>query len=94
MTSERADAYGRVMKALGDLGPAKLHPGEDDLIRDAADTLFFSEVPAADGVEDARAAVRDLLARMVESDRLFPETAERMLADLDDCGPALAATAG
>ena len=39
MTSERTQAYGRVVKTLEDLGPAKLQPAEQDRVRDAADQL-------------------------------------------------------
>ena len=37
MTSERTQAYGRVIKTLEDLGPSKLQPVEQERIRDAAD---------------------------------------------------------
>src|SRR3712207_7704469 len=43
MTSERSEAYGRVMKALRDLGPSKLLPNEVERLRDAADVLLFCE---------------------------------------------------
>ena len=42
MTSERTQAYGRVVKTLEDLGPAKLQPAEQDRIREAADNLIFA----------------------------------------------------
>ncbi len=87
MNSERSQAYGRVMKTLADLGPAKLHGDEQDLIRDAADTLLFSEDEAA---EQALARVEELLATMVESDRILQETAEQLLRDLEDAGPTTA----
>jgi hypothetical protein len=37
MTSERTQAYGRVVKTLDDLGPTKLQPAEQERIRDAAE---------------------------------------------------------
>lgn len=87
MNSERSQAYGRVMRTLADLGPAKLHASEQDLIRDAADTLLFAEDESA---ERALAEVEDLAATLVESDRLLEETAEQLLRDLEDTGPATA----
>ncbi|HEX8065056.1 MAG TPA: hypothetical protein VF520_00880 [Thermoleophilaceae bacterium] len=95
MTSDRANAYGRVTKTVDDLSASKLHPSEQQTVRDAADALFFCEDIAADG--DARAAldaVGQLLERMVESDRLLPETAGRLTADLEACGPLSAVAAG
>ncbi|MBA2261778.1 MAG: hypothetical protein H0W03_03805, partial [Solirubrobacterales bacterium] len=48
-TSERSQAYGRVMRTLADVGPAKLLADEQDLIRESADELLFDspEAPAA-----------------------------------------------
>ena len=85
MNSERSQAYGRVMKTLSDLGPAKLHADEQELIRDAADTLLFTEDSGAGKVLDR---VDELASRLVESGRLLEETAEKLLSDLEDCGPA------
>ena len=42
MNAERAQSYGRVMKTLADMGPAKLQPRERDLVREAADAMLFS----------------------------------------------------
>jgi hypothetical protein len=75
------------MKWLADLGPAKLHQSEQDLIRDAADTLLFAEDESA---EKALVQVEDLTATLVESDRLLEETAQQLLRDLEDAGPATA----
>jgi hypothetical protein len=85
MTSERTQAYGRVVKTLDDLGPAKLQPTEQDQIREAADTLIF-----AAGPEEARAALEDveeLAERLVASGRWTPERAQQLLDDLGACGP-------
>ena len=57
MTSDRTQAYGRVIKTLEDVGPAKLQPAEQDRIRDAADTLIFAAEP-----DEARAALEDVEA--------------------------------
>ena len=75
------------MKWLSDLGPAKLHASEQDVIRDAADTLLFSEDESA---EKALSQVEDLAGTLVESGRLLEETAEQLLRDLEDAGPATA----
>ena len=85
MNSERSQAYGRVMKTLTDLGPAKLHADEQELIRDAADTLLFTEDAGAEKVLDS---VDQLASRLVDAGRLLGETAEKLLSDLEDCGPA------
>ena len=42
MTSPRAQAYGRVLRTLRDMGAAKLWPVEQACIREAADALLFS----------------------------------------------------
>jgi len=85
MTSERTQAYGRIVKTLDDLGPTKLQPAEQDRIREAADTLIF-----AAEAEEARAALEDieeLAERLADSGRWTPERAQQLLADLADCGP-------
>ena len=86
MTSERSLAYGRVMKTLGDLGPAKLHASERERVRAAADTLLFSsrEDPAA---FDALTDVEHLISDLIESGRWTPETADQLQDDLSCCGP-------
>ena len=94
MTTNRARAYGRVMTLISQLGDAKLHADEQQTIRDAADALFFCEDLTAD--PDARAALdaaEDLIGRMVENERFTPETADRLRADVEGCGPALVASA-
>jgi hypothetical protein len=88
MTSERANAYGRVIKTLETVGPTKLHAGEQEQIREAADALFFCEDLTADPqAADALDEVVELTERLTESGRWLPETAEAFLRDLEDCGP-------
>jgi hypothetical protein len=85
MTSDRTQAYGRVIKTLEDLGPAKLQPAEQDRIRDAADTLIF----AAD-LDEARSTLADieaLVEHLVASGRWRSERAEQLAAYLLACGP-------
>ena len=88
MNSERTQAYGRVVKTLEDLGPAKLFPAEQERVRDAADTLIF----AAD-LDGARAALDDVNAlseHLVATGRWSDELAERLVDDLTACGPVTA----
>ena len=85
MTSERTQAYGRVIKTLEDLGPSKLLPGEQERIREAADNLIF-----ASDFDDARAALADVEAlaeHLVASGRWTTERAEQLASDLIACGP-------
>jgi hypothetical protein len=87
MTSERSQAYGRVMKTLADIGPSKLHADEQEVIREAADTLFFAE---GAGAAEALDRVDELATRLVDSGRLLEDTAHQLLRDLEDSGPAAA----
>jgi hypothetical protein len=85
MNTDRTQAYGRVVKTLEDLGPAKLQPAELDRVRDAADTLIF-----ASGVEETREAMADvdvLVEHLVASDRWSEERARQLVDDLLACGP-------
>jgi hypothetical protein len=80
---DRAQAYGRVVKTLSDMGPTKLLPAEQDLIRDAADALLFDE-----DAYDKLAAVEDLAERLVEAERWSPERARKLVDDVAACGPS------
>ena len=85
MNTDRTQAYGRVVKTLEDLGPAKLQPAELGRVRDAADTLIF-----ASGVEETREAMADvdvLVEHLVASDRWSEERARQLVDDLLACGP-------
>jgi hypothetical protein len=69
-------------------GEAALEPAEQEVLREAGDALFFCEDVALD--EDAREAlsrVSDLAGQLVGAERWDPELAERVLQDLEDCGP-------
>jgi hypothetical protein len=80
------------MAAIADAGPSKLNPHEQELVREAADALFFCEDVTADAAaRDALAAVRGLAEHLVETDRWIPATAERLVADVVACGPLLPA---
>jgi hypothetical protein len=94
MTPERAHAYRRVLHTLNELGPAKLQDGEQELIRDAVDSLLFSQDLEADNA--ARDALRDvttLCNTLVESGRWEQVTARRLEDDVVQCGPAIAVPA-
>ena len=86
MTSERTQSYTRVVRTLDDLGPTKLQAGEQQRIRDAADTLIFSA-----GIEDAeRAAIADveaLIEFLAASGRWTAERAGELRDDVLGCGP-------
>jgi hypothetical protein len=85
MNSERTQAYGRIVKTLEDLGPAKLQPAEQERIREAADTLIF-----AAGFDEAQAAMEDvdsLVEHLVASGRWSAERGQELLQDLLGCGP-------
>ena len=85
MTSDRTQAYGRVIKTLEDIGPAKLQPVEQERIREAADNLIF----AAD-LHEAQATLEDveaLAAHLVTSGRWTTERADDLVSDLLACGP-------
>ncbi|MDQ3936799.1 MAG: hypothetical protein M3340_19450 [Actinomycetota bacterium] len=88
MTSDRSQAYGRVTKLLDDLSASKLHPAEQQTIRDAADALFFCEDLSVD--TEARRALDELeqlIGNLLDSERFTPETAGRLQADVEACGP-------
>jgi hypothetical protein len=85
MNTERTQAYGRVVKTLEDLGPAKLQQAEQQRIRDAADALIF-----ASDLDEARASLEDvdaLAEHLVASDRWSDERARLLVDDLLACGP-------
>ena len=85
MTSERTQAYGRVVKTLDELGATKLLAGEQSRIRDAADTLIF----AAD-LAEARESLLDmsrLAEHLVNSGRWLEDRVDQLIADLLACGP-------
>jgi hypothetical protein len=85
MNSDRTTAYGRVVRTLDDLGPAKLLPAELDRIREAADTLVFAASPEEAG--PALMDVRELAEHLAESGRWTEERLEQLLRDVEDCGP-------
>jgi hypothetical protein len=87
MTSERAQAYGRIVATIDELGQTKLQAEEVGRIRAAADTLLFSEDLDAPGAREALADAEDLVHALVESERWTEERAQRLFEDLAACGP-------
>ena len=88
MTSERAQAYGRVMSTLADVGASKLQGDEQERIRSAADVLLFCEdVSHDDAAHDALADVEALQRLLVESGRWTEARASQLVDDLRACGP-------
>jgi len=88
MTSERAQAYGRVMKTLDDMGATKLLDSETERIRATCDALFFAEDLAADtAARDAVADITELHRHLIDSGRWLEETADRLLDDVLASGP-------
>ena len=84
----RVRAYGRIVDVVREIGPAKLHAAETELVRAAADARLF----AADlDDEEARAALAEThtLARdLVTSQRWTSERAACLVHDIRACGPA------
>jgi hypothetical protein len=87
MTNERSQAYGRVMKTLDAIGPAKLHDLERQRIRNAADVLLFA-TPHDPAALDAMAGVETLVRHLSDSGRWTLERANLLSDDVAACGPA------
>jgi hypothetical protein len=88
MTADRSRAYAHVMHLVGDLSASKLHPNEQAAIREAADALLFTTDMALD--DEAKLALshaEDVVERLVENDRVQPETGEALLDALESVGP-------
>lgn len=89
MTSERSQAYGRVMRQLADATGVKLHDAEAAIIRDSADTLLFAASAREDGAAEAILLVERLMSDLAESGRWTIESAQGLADDVAGCGPAL-----
>ncbi len=86
MTSERTQAYGRIVKTLEEIGPVKLLASEQERIRDAADILIFASGPD-DHVVAALDDVRALADHLVETGRWTEERALLLVDDISATGP-------
>jgi hypothetical protein len=88
MTSDRSIAYGRVMKTLADMGPAKLQPAEQEIVREAADAMFFADdLDGNVSAAEALSRLGRLAAQLVEANRWLFDTADRLVHDVEACGP-------
>ena len=85
MTSERTQAYGRVVRTLDDVGPTKLHADEQARVREAADILIFAATAAE--VRDTLDDVEALGEHLVATGRWSEERAAELVQDLVACGP-------
>jgi hypothetical protein len=88
MTSERAEAYGRLMRRLRNPSGPGLQPHEEQQVREAADALLFcdgdrTDEQTLDALEDA---VR-MIEGLVRVGRWRDGAARRLLRDLEACGP-------
>jgi hypothetical protein len=76
------------MKTIQDLSASKLHPQEQELVRDAADGLLFCEDLRDDpAAEQGLTDLYELVDRLVDSDRMEPERGQRLIEDVEACGP-------
>ena len=70
-------------------GPSALEPDERTILRETADALLFCDSARLDDeAADSLARMGDLAGDLVGSERWDPEFAERVLTDLEACGPA------
>jgi hypothetical protein len=89
MTADRASAYAVVLGLLDALGPAKLAPAEQAVVRDAADALLFTSGPRlGDDARATLAALDDLLDRVVDAERLTAATGDALADAVEGCAPA------
>jgi hypothetical protein len=87
MTTSRARAYRRVAATLRDMGPAKLWPAEQAIIREAADALVFATDVSGEEAGMALAAVAVLTDHLIDAQRWTAPRAQQLLDDIWACGP-------
>lgn len=90
MNSERAQAYGRVMRRLEDVSGVKFHDAETAIIREAADTLLFAQRLDEPGAAEALLLIERLMRDLAESGRWTTESAQALADDVSGCGPSFA----
>jgi hypothetical protein len=87
MNADRAQAYGRLMRLIDDVGPSKLLPDEQELLREAADTLLFCDAPAcAEEARDALLRIEQLGGHLVATERWSRENADALVEAVEACG--------
>jgi hypothetical protein len=79
-----------VTKTLRDMGPAKLWPAEQAIIRDAADALVFATDLSSEEARMALAAVVVLTDELIDAKRWTASRAQALLDDVWACGPGKA----
>jgi hypothetical protein len=79
-----------VTKTLRDMGPAKLWPAEQAIIRDAADALVFATDLSSEEARMALAAVVVLTDVLIDAERWTASRAQELLDDVWACGPGKA----
>ena len=78
------------MEMLRSTSVAKLHPSEEDQIREAADALLFcDDIDTGTEAKLALDGVRDLTRRLAGTGRWTPDAADRLLEEIAGCGPVL-----
>jgi hypothetical protein len=90
MTDYRARAYRRVLTTLGDMGPAKLWPDEQRIIREVADALVFANDLANEETRMALGAAVALTDHLIDTERWTASRAHQLLDDIWACGPGRA----
>jgi outer membrane cobalamin receptor len=79
-----------VTKTLRDMGPAKLWPAEQAIVRDAADALVFATDLSSEEARMALAAVVVLTDELIDAERWTASRAQELLDDVWACGPGKA----
>jgi len=76
------------MKTISATGDGALDAGEQQILREAGDALFFCEdIALDDDAREALARVSDLAGQLVGAERWDPELAETVMEDLEASGP-------
>ena len=72
------------------MGPAKLWPAEQAIIRNAADALVFATDLSSEEARMALAAVAVLTDELIDAERWTALRAQELLDDVWACGPGKA----
>jgi hypothetical protein len=72
------------------MGPAKLWPAEQAIIRNAADALVFATDLSSEEARMALAAVVVLTDALIDAERWTASRAQELLDDVWACGPGKA----
>jgi hypothetical protein len=86
MNARRAAAYTNLMRELAKVA-TEIDPGDEQAIRDAADTRLFAR-SAAPPVESALERAEETLERLVTEGRVAPSAGDHIAHYLEACGPA------